>query len=170
LQWRRAESLVSGRKLVGQVGTSISRRLQRDARGTTFSLRHASWNGLRRYRATIQTCEYRLCGRTGRRIGRLEKAPADCPDYLASMFAPTAISRRVVGQHNPQIEAEIAAWYSATRLDEDKTIVRRLNKLAIDRVLDAPLGVALVNSARRKAVSGIVEAPLPLFWGVTKTA
>jgi hypothetical protein len=30
--------------------------------------------------------------------------------------------------------------------------------------------VALANSARRKSVSGIVQAPLPLFWGVTKTA
>ena len=72
--------------------------------------------------------------------------------------------------NNPQIEAEIAAWYNSTRLDEEKTIVRRLNKLALDHVPYAPLGVMLQHHAWRKNVSGIVQAPLPLFWGVSKTA
>jgi peptide/nickel transport system substrate-binding protein len=72
--------------------------------------------------------------------------------------------------NNPQIEAEIAAWYDATSLDEEKTIVHRLNRLAVDHVLYAPLGVALASQAWRKNVSGIVQAPLPLFWGVSKTA
>jgi len=72
--------------------------------------------------------------------------------------------------HNPQIEAEIAAWYDATSLDDEKTIARRLNKLAVDHVLYAPLGVSLRHYAWRKNVSGIVQAPLPLFWGVSKTA
>ena len=72
--------------------------------------------------------------------------------------------------NNPQIEAEIAAWYNATSLDEEKTIVRRLNRLAIDHVVYAPLGVRLLHSAWRKNVSGIVPGPLPLFWGVSKTA
>jgi peptide/nickel transport system substrate-binding protein len=72
--------------------------------------------------------------------------------------------------NNPQIEAEIAAWYNATSLDEEKTIVGRLNRLAVDHVLFAPLGVLLWHIAWRKNVSGIVQAPLPLFWGVSKTA
>jgi peptide/nickel transport system substrate-binding protein len=72
--------------------------------------------------------------------------------------------------NNPQIEAEIAAWYDATTLDEEKTIARRLNRLAIDHVLYAPLGVMLQHHAWRKNLSGIVQAPLPLFWGVSKTA
>jgi peptide/nickel transport system substrate-binding protein len=72
--------------------------------------------------------------------------------------------------NNPQIEAEIAAWYDATSLDEEKTIARRLNRLAVAHVLYAPLGVMLQHHARRKSVSGIVQAPLPLFWGVSKTA
>ena len=71
---------------------------------------------------------------------------------------------------NPQIEAEIAAWYDATSLDEEKTIVRRINRLALEHVLYAPLGVLLTHGAWRKTVSGIVQAPLPLFWGVSKTA
>jgi peptide/nickel transport system substrate-binding protein len=72
--------------------------------------------------------------------------------------------------NNPQIEAEIAAWYDATSLEEEKTIVRRLNRLALDHVLFAPLGVYLRQHAWRKNVNGIVQAPLPLFWGVSKTA
>ena len=72
--------------------------------------------------------------------------------------------------NNRQIEAEIAAWYNATSLDEEKTIARRLNRLAVDHALYAPLGVMLQQHAWRKTVSGIVRAPLPLFWGVSKTA
>lgn len=72
--------------------------------------------------------------------------------------------------NDPQIEAEIAAWYDSTSLDEEKTIVRRLNRLALDHVVYAPLGVLMRHYAWRKNVSGIMQAPLPLFWGVSKTA
>jgi peptide/nickel transport system substrate-binding protein len=72
--------------------------------------------------------------------------------------------------NNPQIEAEIAAWYNATSSDEEKMIARRINQLAIDHVLYAPLGVMLQHHAWRKNVSGVVQAPMPLFWGVSKTA
>jgi peptide/nickel transport system substrate-binding protein len=63
----------------------------------------------------------------------------------------------------------------ATRLvssawNEEKAIARRLNGLAVDHVLYAPLGVFLRPHAWRKTVSGIVQAPLPLFWGVSKSA
>src|SRR5262249_27548479 len=72
--------------------------------------------------------------------------------------------------HNPQIEGESAAWYHATRLDEEKMIARRMNRLAVDHVVCAPLGVVMRHYAWRRSVSGIVQAPLPLFWGVSKTA
>src|SRR5262249_22590949 len=45
--------------------------------------------------------------------------------------------------NNPQIEAEVAAWYGATSLDEERMIVRRINKLALDHVVYAPLGMYL---------------------------
>ncbi len=72
--------------------------------------------------------------------------------------------------NNPQIEAEIVAWYNATSLDEEKTIVRRLNGLAVDHALYAPLGVVRGHSAWRKNVSGIVQGSLPFFWGVSRSA
>jgi len=43
-------------------------------------------------------------------------------------------------------------------------------EIAVDHVLYAPLGVMLQHHAWRKNVSGIVQARLPLFWGVSKTA
>ena len=69
-----------------------------------------------------------------------------------------------------QVETEVAAWFDAKSADEEKTIARRLNKACLDHVLYAPLGVFLRHYAWRKNVSGIVPAPLPLFWGVSKTA
>src|SRR5262249_11713401 len=116
---------------------------------------------------------------------RLQKSPPGqggwqmfVNSYYGADFAdPTSRLLRANGNesangwaNNPHIEAEIAAWYNATSFEEEKAIARRLNRLAVDHVVFAPLGVRLLHSAWRKNVSGIVQAPLPLFWGVNKTA
>jgi peptide/nickel transport system substrate-binding protein len=69
----------------------------------------------------------------------------------------------------PQVEAEVTAWFDAKSLDEEKTIMRRLNKAALDYAIHAPLGFWLSHQAWRKNVTGIVRGPLPFFWGVSKT-
>jgi peptide/nickel transport system substrate-binding protein len=69
----------------------------------------------------------------------------------------------------PEVEAEIAAWYDAKLFDEEKAIARRLNKAALDHVVYAPLGFFLQYQAWRKNVTGIVQGPMPFFWGVSKT-
>jgi peptide/nickel transport system substrate-binding protein len=71
---------------------------------------------------------------------------------------------------SPQIEAEVAAWFDAKSLEEEMTVMRRLNKAALDHAIHAPLGLWLSHQAWRKNVSGIVKGPLPFFWGVSKTA
>jgi peptide/nickel transport system substrate-binding protein len=71
--------------------------------------------------------------------------------------------------NSPQVEAEVAAWFDAKSLDEEKTIARRLNRAALDHVIYAPLGFFLQHQAWRKNVTGIVPGPLPFFWGVSKT-
>ena len=48
--------------------------------------------------------------------------------------------------------------------------MRRLNKAAFDQVIYAPLGVYLRHFAWRKNLTGVAQGPLPLFWGVSKTA
>jgi len=69
----------------------------------------------------------------------------------------------------PEVEAQIAAWYAAKTLDEEKAAIRRLNKAALDNVVYAPTGFFLGYQAWRKNVSGVVKGPLPFFWGVAKT-
>jgi peptide/nickel transport system substrate-binding protein len=69
----------------------------------------------------------------------------------------------------PEVEAQIAAWYDAKTLDEEKAAIRRLNKAALDNVVYAPTGFFLGYQAWRKNVSGVVKGPLPIFWGVAKT-
>ena len=68
-----------------------------------------------------------------------------------------------------EVETEVAAWFEAKTLDEEKKIVRQLNKAALDHVVYAPLGFWLMHQAWRKNVTGIVQGPLPFFWGVSKT-
>jgi peptide/nickel transport system substrate-binding protein len=70
----------------------------------------------------------------------------------------------------PQIEAEIAAWFDTQTLDEEKAIARRLNRLAFDHAIYAPLGQYQQMHAWRTNLAGVTRAPLPLFWGVSKTA
>jgi peptide/nickel transport system substrate-binding protein len=72
--------------------------------------------------------------------------------------------------NSPQVETEVAAWYDAKTLDEEKAAVRRLNRAAFDHVVYAPLGFFQLYQAWRKNLTGIVPSPLPFFWGVSKTA
>ena len=69
-----------------------------------------------------------------------------------------------------QVETEVAAWYDAKTLDEEKAAVRRLNRAAFDHVVYAPLGFFQLYQAWRKDMTGIVPSPLAFFWGVSKTA
>jgi peptide/nickel transport system substrate-binding protein len=72
--------------------------------------------------------------------------------------------------NSARVESEITAWYDAKTLDEEKSIARRLNKVALEDVVCAPLGLLLRHQAWRKNISGVVQGPLPFFWDVSKTA
>jgi len=72
--------------------------------------------------------------------------------------------------NSPLVESEVAAWFDATSLDEEKAAARRLNQAALDYVVYAPLGCFLARAAWRKTVTGIEKAPVPLFWNVSKAA
>jgi peptide/nickel transport system substrate-binding protein len=62
----------------------------------------------------------------------------------------------------------VTAWFDAQTLDEEKAAMRRLNKAALDNVVYAPTGFFLAYQAWRRNVTGIVQGPLPFFWGVSK--
>jgi peptide/nickel transport system substrate-binding protein len=66
------------------------------------------------------------------------------------------------------IETEVAAWFDARTPDEEKAIARKLNRLAFDHGLYAPLGQFLMVQAWRTSLAGVGQGPLPFFWGVSK--
>jgi peptide/nickel transport system substrate-binding protein len=111
-----------------------------------------------------------LPGQGGWHIFHSWLAGALCADPAAYTLVRANGERGVYGwPDSPQVEMEIAAWFDAKTLDEEKTIARRLNKAALDHVVFAPLGLFLQHQAWRKNVAGILPGPLPLFWGVSKT-
>jgi len=70
----------------------------------------------------------------------------------------------------PEVEAQVAAWFEAKTLEEEKAAIRKLNRAAIESVVYAPTGFFLQYQAWRRNVTGIVKGPLPFFWGVGKSA
>src|SRR5262249_44130668 len=70
---------------------------------------------------------------------------------------------------SPKVEAEIATWFDATTLEEEKAAARRLNKAFFDNVIYAPVGWWLRHYAWRRSLTGVTQGPLPFFWGVSKT-
>jgi len=66
------------------------------------------------------------------------------------------------------VEKEIEAWYVAKNLDEEKAVIARLNKEAMEHVVFIPTGFFYTYQAWRSNVSGVVGGPLPWFSGVKK--
>jgi peptide/nickel transport system substrate-binding protein len=66
------------------------------------------------------------------------------------------------------VQEKIAAWYLAPNLAAEQAVIADLNKAAMDHVVYVPTGFFKGYQAWRKNVSGIVKAPFPVFWDVTK--
>jgi peptide/nickel transport system substrate-binding protein len=69
---------------------------------------------------------------------------------------------------SPEIEAGVAAWFEAKELEGERSAARRLNEVALNEVLCAPLGSYLRHFAWTKDLTGVTQGPLPFFWGVSK--
>ncbi len=95
---------------------------------------------------------------------------SDCLDGTNRLLRADGKTGSVGWAMSPQVEAEVAAWYDARSLDEEKAIARRLNRAAVDHVVYAPLGFYLRHQAWRKNVSGVRPGPAPFAWDVAKTA
>jgi len=66
------------------------------------------------------------------------------------------------------VQEKIAAWYTAPDLAAEKQAIVELNKAAMDHVVYVPTGFFKGYQAWRKTISGVVKAPFPVFWDVTK--
>ena len=69
---------------------------------------------------------------------------------------------------NAEIEKDLAAWYDAKTLDDEKAIMARVNKASMENVTYIPTGFYLGYQAWRANLSGITNGPLPWFSGVKK--
>jgi peptide/nickel transport system substrate-binding protein len=98
-------------------------------------------------------------------------AGADCINPAAYNALRANGDKAWFGWPNSEpVEKEITNWFNAKSLDEEKVVAGRINKAAIDDVVFAPTGFFLGYTAWRKNVSGVTKGPIPLFWGVSKTA
>ncbi len=66
------------------------------------------------------------------------------------------------------VQEKIAAWYVAPDLAAEKQVIAELNKAAMDYVVYIPTGFFKGYQAWRNNLSGVVKAPFPVFWDVTK--
>lgn len=71
---------------------------------------------------------------------------------------------------SPAVESGIADWYASTSLEAEKAVIAKINAAALDDVVFVPTGFFLSKQAWRSNVQGVVTAPIPVFWGVSKTA
>ncbi|HKM65459.1 MAG TPA: ABC transporter substrate-binding protein [Acidisphaera sp.] len=66
------------------------------------------------------------------------------------------------------VQAAIHEWYDAAPGDAEKAAIEKVNRASFENVTYVPTGFFLGYQAWRKEVSGVVKAPFPVFWGVTK--
>ena len=66
------------------------------------------------------------------------------------------------------IQAKIAEWYAAPDLAAEKAAAVDINKASMEHVTYLQTGFFKLKQAWRSDISGIVQAPFPLFWDVKK--
>jgi peptide/nickel transport system substrate-binding protein len=97
-------------------------------------------------------------------------AGVDCVDPSCRILRANGERAFFGWPSSPQIEAEAAAWFDATTPDQEQALARKVNRLAFDHAIYAPLGQFLQPQAWRTSLAGVGQGPLPFFWGVCKTA
>ena len=93
---------------------------------------------------------------------------ADHLDPLVALGIRTGNAAWIGWPKNDRIEALRSAWIDSTTAIDHQTLARDLQAEALQEVVYVPLGRYFQQSAWRRNVSGILRAPLPLFWNVQK--
>ena len=96
-------------------------------------------------------------------------AGADCATPVGNIAIRTSGDKAWFGwPDNAAVEKDIASWYNAKTLDEEKAIIDRVNRGGMEHVTYIPTGFYLAYQAWRASVSGVNNGPLPWFWNVKK--
>ncbi len=97
-------------------------------------------------------------------------AGADCASPVGNIAVRASGDKAWFGcPDNAEVEKWISPWYDAKTIDEEKTIIANANKAAMEHVVYIPTGFYYGYQAWRSNLEGIVNGPLPWFWGVKKT-
>lgn len=96
-------------------------------------------------------------------------AGSDCASPVGNIAIRTSGDKAWFGwPDNAEIEKDIAAWYDAKTLDEEKAIIARVNKAGMEHVTYIPTGFYFGYQAWRTSIEGVGDGPLPWFWGPKK--
>lgn len=96
-------------------------------------------------------------------------AGADCASPVGNIAIRTGGEKAWFGwPDNADIEKDIAAWYDAKTIDEEKAIIAKVNKAGMEHVTYIPTGFYYAYQAWRSNLEGVANGPLPWFWGTKK--
>jgi peptide/nickel transport system substrate-binding protein len=108
-------------------------------------------------------------GKGGWNIFHTWHAGADCVNPAPYTALVTSGDKAWFGwPKNDAIMALIAKWYAAPDLAAEKAAIAEINMASMDFVTYIPTGFFRAYQAWRANVTGVVRAPFPVFWGVTK--
>ena len=68
----------------------------------------------------------------------------------------------------PKLEELRIAYATAGSLDDQKTLAEEIQKIAYEEGVYAPLGQYFVPTAWSNSLEGVLDAPAPLFWNISK--
>ena len=68
----------------------------------------------------------------------------------------------------PKLEELRMAYATETSLDKQIEIAAEIQKVAFEEGVYAPIGQYFVPSAWSNEIEGVLDAPAPLFWNISK--
>ncbi len=71
--------------------------------------------------------------------------------------------------NSPEVQSKIDTWFAAPNEAAEQAAVREVNKASMDFVTFVPTGFFKGYQAWRTSLKGVVKAPFPVVWGVSKT-
>ena len=69
---------------------------------------------------------------------------------------------------NEAIAADIASWFDVPDATAEKALCERINRASMEFVTFIPTGFYQSQQAWRSDLRGVVSAPFPVFWGVSR--
>lgn len=97
-------------------------------------------------------------------------AGADCVNPAAQPAYYATGDKAWFGWPNSDVvQASIENWFNAPTKDAEKAAMRDLNKAEMDFATFLPSGFFKGYQAWRTNVTGVVKAPFPVVWGVSKS-